>query len=248
MRSDTHNVRLYLLEHLMHVPQVADLTHDGSDFVMAELQTGEKIILYLVESYMPLNEVRQILTRHTQMGWYTLLIFWSDMLLPRDGERFRAQDWMAALLPIYGNQLYAYDFFGKHIDIFPIHFEAQAGSRDYLIRHGTTVNFNALRFDEIHAANTLLDGIWRIGTFERVQARTEQQANAPIIGSTSMQVYYTLLGLPINADGEAVRAAYRQLARQFHPDINPAPDALAKMQQINEAYAVIMRYLEGQAE
>ena len=233
----------------MHVPQVADLTHDGSDFVMAELQTGEKIILYLVDSYMPLNEVRQMMTRHTQKGWYTLLIFWSDMLLPGDNERFLPQDWMAALLPIYGDKLYGYDFFGRHTDIFPVYFQYQPTSRERLIKHGTTVNFNGLRQDEVHVENALLNGIWRMAGFERRQSAQSQeeteQEPTPIVGSTRMQVYYTVLGITQAATIEEVRLAYRQLARQFHPDVNPASDALAKMQQINEAYAVIMQYLEA---
>jgi len=47
---------------------------------------------------------------------------------------------------------------------------------------------------------------------------------------------YEVLGLQAGADKATVRAAYRQLARQLHPDVNRSPDASDRMRRINEAY------------
>jgi len=41
------------------------------------------------------------------------------------------------------------------------------------------------------------------------------------------------------ADLEAIRAAYRRLARQYHPDLNSRPEAAARMRAINAAYALL---------
>jgi curved DNA-binding protein CbpA len=51
--------------------------------------------------------------------------------------------------------------------------------------------------------------------------------------------YYKTLQVDPAADPEVIEAAYRRLARKFHPDTNPAPDANARMAALNEAYAVI---------
>ncbi len=51
--------------------------------------------------------------------------------------------------------------------------------------------------------------------------------------------YYDILGIPRDADGEAVKRAYRRLAKQYHPDTNNAPDAEARFKEINEAYEVL---------
>ena len=52
--------------------------------------------------------------------------------------------------------------------------------------------------------------------------------------------YYKVLGLDKNASADDIRKAYRKLARQFHPDLNPNnPDAHKKFQQINEANEVL---------
>ena len=47
---------------------------------------------------------------------------------------------------------------------------------------------------------------------------------------------YSILGVPPAATAEEIRAAYRRLARQYHPDLNSGPEAEARMKEINEAY------------
>ena len=51
--------------------------------------------------------------------------------------------------------------------------------------------------------------------------------------------YYKILQVDPSADPEVITAAYRRLAVKYHPDTNPAPDALPRMQKINEAYAIL---------
>src|ERR671937_1279133 len=51
--------------------------------------------------------------------------------------------------------------------------------------------------------------------------------------------YYELLGVSRSATDEQTRSASRKLARQFHPDVNPAPDAAEQFKRITEAYEVL---------
>ena len=51
--------------------------------------------------------------------------------------------------------------------------------------------------------------------------------------------YYEVLGVPRSAASDDLKAAFRRLARQYHPDVNKAPDAEDKFKEINEAYAVL---------
>jgi DnaJ-class molecular chaperone len=52
--------------------------------------------------------------------------------------------------------------------------------------------------------------------------------------------YYKILGVPRNADEKAIRQAFRKLARQHHPDVNPNDKkAEARFKEINEAYQVL---------
>ena len=48
---------------------------------------------------------------------------------------------------------------------------------------------------------------------------------------------YEVLGVPRNATEEEVTKAYRELAKKYHPDLNPGDEnAARRMSEINEAY------------
>ena len=51
--------------------------------------------------------------------------------------------------------------------------------------------------------------------------------------------FYQLLQVVPNADLETIHAAYRRLARLYHPDLNPRPEAAERMRAINAAYGVL---------
>ena len=51
--------------------------------------------------------------------------------------------------------------------------------------------------------------------------------------------YYEVLGVPPDADSTAIKNAFRQLARRYHPDISTEPDAEQRFREIAEAYSVL---------
>ncbi len=50
---------------------------------------------------------------------------------------------------------------------------------------------------------------------------------------------YELLGVARDADGDAIKKAYRRLARQLHPDVNPDPETQEKFKEVSHAYEVL---------
>lgn len=52
--------------------------------------------------------------------------------------------------------------------------------------------------------------------------------------------YYEVLGVSKDADDAAIKKAYRQLAKKYHPDMNPGDkEAEVKFKEASEAYAVL---------
>lgn len=53
------------------------------------------------------------------------------------------------------------------------------------------------------------------------------------------QDYYATLGVKRDATADELKKAYRKLARQFHPDVNDAPDASDRFKEVTIAYEVL---------
>src|SRR5674476_917747 len=51
--------------------------------------------------------------------------------------------------------------------------------------------------------------------------------------------YYTILGVPRTASDAEVKRAFRNLAQQWHPDVNRDSGADERFKEINEAYQVL---------
>lgn len=51
--------------------------------------------------------------------------------------------------------------------------------------------------------------------------------------------YYKILGIKKKASQDAIKRAYRKLARKYHPDVNKALSAVEKFNTITEAYEIL---------
>lgn len=52
--------------------------------------------------------------------------------------------------------------------------------------------------------------------------------------------YFNVLGLPFGASEQLIKKRYKELAKKYHPDRNPSPDANKRFIEINEAYIYLM--------
>src|SRR5690242_18901650 len=56
---------------------------------------------------------------------------------------------------------------------------------------------------------------------------------------SSQPNHYEALGLPTTATAEQIKRKYRELARRYHPDVNPSSEATQKIVSINQAYRIL---------
>ncbi|MCH1868439.1 molecular chaperone DnaJ [Nocardioides sp. CFH 31398] len=53
------------------------------------------------------------------------------------------------------------------------------------------------------------------------------------------QDLYELLGVPRDAEPDQIKKAYRRLARQLHPDVNPDAETQERFKEVSQAYEVL---------
>jgi DnaJ-class molecular chaperone len=59
------------------------------------------------------------------------------------------------------------------------------------------------------------------------------------MNKTMPRDYYEVLGVARDASAKDIQAAYRRLARRWHPDVSREPEAEAKFKEASEAYEVL---------
>ncbi len=239
MRFETIKASMYLVWKLKFAG--LKIQQDGGDIILVELPTGGTASIHLIESPIEVYEIKRILSDNDRQGYYTLLVFWCDLLLPPEGHVVETYDWERALLALYDQRIYAFEIAGNEVYIFAVHFEPEGA--DYHIRYGHTLNMGDLNGATSPGAPHL-PGTWRVARFAAAQQSADTGGQyVPGVPET-LQSDYRLLKLAADADAATVKLAYRRLARVYHPDVNPSADATAAMQAINAAYERILQQLE----
>ncbi|MBZ0288688.1 MAG: DnaJ domain-containing protein [Anaerolineae bacterium] len=250
MRFDVHKVRTYLINELQDAPVVKRVAHDGTDVMIIDMANGQQVIIQVIERLMSISDIESTLKENNAAGRHTLFILWADMLLPQEKRLYIPDDWMEVLYTLYNGKIYGYDTYAQYVGVFPVYFERQPGRVERFIRYGDSVDPARLHTDYIHVQTQFFSGYFRVADFEPRQSKRESAQHAYESTPTernSMSAFYAVLKIAQDSDKASIRAAYRRLARQHHPDLNSSPEATARMQQINEAYDRIMRQFGDEA-
>lgn len=240
IRYETAYASAYLVEELKYSGVLAQMKHNGIDIILFETPSGEDVSAHLIDSAIPLYEIRNTLEDNAAKNRYTLYLLWADMMLPHDGQRYVADDWMEALYTLYRDSIYAYEIIDGEPFIFPVYFRGQGLTR--LAEFGSTVPFRDLTCRKVRTHLAGLQGEWWVADFGGARGTAhDPKTEARQIGE--LEGYYLLLGVKLGDSREKIKKAYRLLARRYHPDLSEDADANERMQRLNHAYVKLMESL-----
>ncbi len=233
MRFDTKLASNYLIWWLQYADHVNAILDDGHDLVLLELVTGERILIYLEERLLSPKTIAATYRENSRQGIYTLFFFWCDMLLPPPNRQYLLDDWMVTMIQLHGDIIYGYEVLGGRVYFFPVNFEGKGYERR--ITFGWVVDFSTLGCHHVNRAGET----WYVAGFGHERPRESNEKGIP----ATLEGYYAILQLPVGAGLAEVKIAYRDLARQIHPDVNNASDATWQMQLLNVAYQQLVAHL-----
>jgi hypothetical protein len=241
VRFDTYKASAFLVWQLKHAGAV--IQEDGGDIIQVRIASGETIRIHLIESSIPVYEIKNTLADNDASGIHTLFLLWCDMLLPTEGHVVEKQDWEIALAALYGERIYAYDLYGSEMFIFPVHYDPHGAYHH--IRYGKMVGARQLFGEMVETWVGTVRGRHRVAGFaERAHRSQQHMPPADRAGLDALAAAYALLGVRADAEPEDVKTAFRRIARKIHPDVNPSHDATRQMQALNEAYRRIMNAID----
>ncbi len=241
MRYYTYSVGVELLNELEATGTVRRVLHDGSDIIHVELATGARVMAYLIERPFPAYEIKKLVAEHTAAEEYTLFMLWRELLIPEDGTEVRTEDWLDALLTLYGGRIYSYDVYMGRLFVIPIVYEQTSKPRILRVRYGDPVDVAGLRGHTVQPKMGDMAGSWRVAAFDA----EVKPLDTAIHHLQGLSAQFALLQIQPSADRAAIKTAYRARARDLHPDRNRDDAATQRMQQLNVAYDAIMAALNN---
>jgi hypothetical protein len=246
-----------------HVPGVGTVPVREPD-VQVFTWAGVVIHIHLIDEVIKPHKIRRVLEWATDHGIPSLFIV-NAALLPRDGERVEPDKWFVTLQTLVNDRAYAFRILDGQPVIQPVQFKAYTRT---LVEtsFGDPLLIEQIRHFRATVRHPALKGYWLVADFESDRSsnlppirradyssyeqymppppppRPEPDAQpTPRTPKTALARCSELLGVTRPANREQVKAAFRRLAFQTHPDVSalPKPEAEARFRLLSEAYEAI---------
>jgi hypothetical protein len=263
-------VKLALAQTLKRLNSVKNctLSHDGS--VSANLWSGAAVHVHDVETPLKTRQIKKVLQETTRLGIGALFLV-NVCLLPPDGERVEPDEWLLALHELSHDRIYTYRIQDSKLYLGQVHLKPYGGNlREVwygpdvvpagLPFYRVWVKLPAIRGDWL-VGNFGNELFWKQPDF-RADRHADQQhydgqrvhqwsservygayadKTMPLLQEGKLDIAFKQLGVPRDASEEDVKAAFRKLARECHPDVShlPKEEAERRFRAITEAYNYI---------
>lgn len=268
MRLESHYARLYIVQELIKTP-FAKIRYEDFDRVVIDLPGGKAAAICIIEREPPLNEILETFREYDALHVHTVFMVMGDMLVPNAGEIFDPPEWLVALHTLQNHKIYAFYSSGNEIYLHEIHLERIGFGTERIVKFMGQIDVRDLGCAFMEVTGPRIGGRWRMADFvpgrgaentrrtfkarldeefrrrEREEQRSRHgEASPPEEVRGRLLIYYRMLGVGTDASWDDIKRAYRDLARQYHPDLNSSLRATEKMQQINAAYAHLMSHFD----
>lgn len=213
---------------------------------------GSTLHVYYVGSIPKVRDLRNVLKDNSRTGIGTLFIV-DAALLPAPSKDIELQEWQDALRSLSDGWIYGLT---EQHQLQQVHFNATPLADHFQCWHLTDFRIENVSVRRREIANGI-KGEWYLGdiasqafkrriNYERVNQRFHYETRSTPKASHAaprdeMSGYYALLGLDSSASEREVKAAFRRMAMNVHPDVSSLPrlEAERRIKELIQAYEAI---------
>ena len=219
--------------------------------VIVETWMNSLLYVYVLDHAPRARTIRSILKQNTSASIGTLFLV-DTGLLPHDGYIGRIASWQDDLRVMNMGAIYAYDLEDDSIRLIQINYDETTQRNQFIVWHTTEFPCDAVSVRRRDFQSNIR-GSWYVGDIasprfkrrineERARQRFHYQTKRTqkIDGEPAEQINaaYLALQIEVGAGQEAVKEAFRKLAREYHPDVSAHEknEAERRFKEVQSAY------------
>ena len=225
------------------------LSHEPD--IVVETWMNSRLYLYFVDEAPKSRWLRTILKQNSKASMGTLFLV-AARLLPGDGYCGKLQGWQDDLRALNGGAIHAYAVSQDRVKLIQVNLDETTQRNEFVVWHSVDFPLEAVAVRR-RECQTNIRGAWHLGDIasprfkrrisdERAQQRFHYRSrqSQPIEAQSATQISaaYLALEIEVGAGQEAVKEAFRKLAREYHPDVSrhDKGEAEQRFKEVKSAY------------
>jgi len=219
--------------------------------IVVETWMNSRLYAYIIDRSPKSRTIRAILKQNSKASIGSL--FFVDLrLLPQDGYCGRLHSWQDDLRVLNIGAIHAYDLSQDDFRLVQVNLDETTQRNEFVVWHTTDFPFDAVSVRR-RDCQTNIRGSWYVGDIaspkfkrriseeraqQRFHYRTRQGQSADLHSANQISAAYLALEIEVGAGQEAVKEAFRKLAREYHPDVSQHEkrEAEQRFKEVKSAY------------
>ena len=228
---------------------LATLTYEPD--IVVETWMNSRLFAYAINQPPKSRQLRAILKQNSRASIGSLFLVEAG-LLPSDGYCGKLQGWQDDLRVLNIGAIHAYDLRQGKLRFLQVNLDETAQRSEFVAWHTRDFTVDALSVRRRDCPSNIR-GSWYVGDItspkfkrriseERAQQRfhyhTRQQQPAKANTAQQISAAYLALEIEVGAGQDAVKEAFRKLAREYHPDVSQheKDEAEQRFKEVKSAY------------
>ena len=219
--------------------------------IVVETWMNSRLYAYIIDRPPKSRALKATLKQNSNASIGSLFLV-NLKLLPEDGYCGRLQGWQDDLRALNIGAIQAYELSGGDLRLAQVNLDETTQRNQFVAWHTRDFPLEAVSVRR-RDCQTNIRGHWYVGDIasprfkrriseERAQQRfhyhTRQSQPADMESGKQISAAYLALEIEVGAGQEAVKEAFRKLARQYHPDVSEhqKEEAEQRFKEVKSAY------------